>query len=178
MHNEEATIQSGRVIPVKDVQQLPQYEGGKIVGYTTTESWTSVNVGVELSVKPTIHNDGEITLDVKITDDDAPNVGDATVGSHFQTVGRSTQTKLRLKDGETIVMGGFIKQKENGSENKLMFFNKLPIIGKLFQKKASSKTRDELIIFLTAYLVNKDNEKPEDEKQKISSDLLKYNLHN
>ncbi len=181
MHNEEATIQSGRVIPVKDVQQLPQYEeggSGKIVGYTTTESWTSVNVGVELSVKPTIHNDGEITLDVKITDDDAPNVGDATVGSHFQTVGRSTQTKLRLKDGETIVMGGFIKQKENGSENKLMFFNKLPIIGKLFQKKASSKTRDELIIFLTAYLVNKDNEKPEEEKQKISSDLLKYNLHN
>ncbi len=178
VHNEQATIQSGRTIPVKDVKQNPQYEGGKIVGYTSEESWTSVNVGVELSVKPLIHNDGEITLDIKITDNDAPNVGDINVGAHFITTGRSTQTKLRLKDGETIVMGGFIKQKENGSQNKLMFFNQLPIIGKLFQKKSSSKTRDELIIFLTVYLVNKETETPESEKQKISSDLLKYSLHN
>lgn len=177
VHNEQATIQSGRTIPVKDVKQNPQYEGGKIVGYTSEESWTSVNVGVELSVKPLIHNDGEITLDIKITDNDAPNVGDINVGAHFITTGRSTQTKLRLKDGETIVMGGFIKQKENGSQNKLMFFNQLPIIGKLFQKKSNTKSRDELIIFLTVYLVNKDNETPEAEQQKISSDLLKYNLN-
>jgi type II secretory pathway component GspD/PulD (secretin) len=177
VHNEQATIQSGRTIPVKDVKQNPQYEGGKIVGYTSEESWTSVNVGVELSVKPLIHNDGEITLDIKITDNDAPNVGDINVGAHFITTGRSTQTKLRLKDGETIVMGGFIKQKENGSQNKLMFFNQLPIIGKLFQKKSNSRSRDELIIFLSVYLVNKDPETPESEKIKISSDLLKYNLH-
>ncbi len=177
VHNEQATIQSGRTIPVKDVKQNPQYEGGKIVGYTSEESWTSVNVGVELSVKPLIHNDGEITLDIKITDNDAPNVGDINVGAHFITTGRSTQTKLRLKDGETIVMGGFIKQKENGSQNKLMFFNQLPIIGKLFQKKSNTRSRDELIIFLTVYLVNKDNETPEAEQQKISSDLLKYNLN-
>lgn len=178
VHNEQATIQSGKTIPVKDVKQNPQYEGGKIVGYTSEESWTSVNVGVELSVKPTIHNDGEITLDIKITDNDAPNVGDTNVGGHFITTGRSTQTKLRLKDGETIVMGGFIKQKDTGSANKLMFFNKLPIIGKLFQKKANSTTRDELIIFLTVFLVNRENETPEAEQQKISTDLLKYNLHN
>ncbi|OGM07272.1 MAG: hypothetical protein A2008_00120 [Candidatus Wallbacteria bacterium GWC2_49_35] len=178
VHNEQATIQSGKTIPVKDVKQNPQYEGGKIVGYTSEESWTSVNVGVELSVKPTIHNDGEITLDIKITDNDAPNVGDTNVGGHFITTGRSTQTKLRLKDGETIVMGGFIKQKDTGSANKLMFFNKLPIIGKLFQKKANSSTRDELIIFLTVFLVNRENETPEAEQQKISTDLLKYNLHN
>jgi len=176
VHNETATIQSGKDIPVKDVQQMPQYEGGKIVGYTSQESWTSAHIGIELTVKPTIHNDGEITLDVKMTQNDA-DLTNVQVGSHFVTTGKSTQTKLRVKDGETAVMGGLINLQEGGREEKIPFFNKLPILGRLFQRKIDNKLRTELIIFLTAFLVNKDDEgSNKEENQKISSEILKPSL--
>lgn len=173
---QKATIQSGKDIPVKDVQQNPQYEGGKIVGYTSQESWSNAHIGIELTVQPTIHSDGEITLDVKVTQNDA-DLTNVQVGSHFVTTGKSTQTILRLKDGETIVMGGLINAQDGDTHVSMPFFSKLPLIGKLFQKNTDNKTRTELIIFLTAFLVNRDDVSQTAENQKISSDMLKYQLH-
>jgi len=172
---ETATIQSGKDIPVKDVVQNPQYEGGKIVGYTSQETWTSAHIGIELKVKPLIHNDGEITLDVSVTQNDA-DLTNVQVGSHFVTTGKSTKTILRVKDGETVVMGGLISAQEGGRVEALPYFNKIPILGKLFQKTTDNKNRNELIIFLTAFLVNRDDESQESENQKISTDMIKYSL--
>lgn len=171
---QSATIHSGKTIPIKDVKQNPQYEGGKIIGYTSEETWTSAQIGITLDVKPTIHNDGEVTLDVDIKQDDA-DLTNVQVGSHFVTTGKNTKTMLRLKDGETIVMGGLINMSEGGSDSKVPFFSKLPILGKLFQKSTNNKSRNELIIFLTAFLVNKDDpDESSKNYEKITSDMIKY----
>lgn len=165
---EEANIHSGKSIPVRDVVQNPQYEGGKVVGYTSQETWTAVDIGITLKVKPTLHHDGDITLQINVKQDDA-DLTNVQTGSHFVTTGKEQTTKLRIRDGETVVMGGLINTQRGENHIRLPFFSKIPVVGRFFKNETDNKLRSELILFLTAFLVNKDDVEVVKESKKIDS---------
>ena len=66
---------------------------------------------------------------------------------------RSADTTVRLKDGETMVIGGLIGSEESRSLSKVPFLGDLPILGAFFRNVRTSKTDSEIMIFLTAHVL-------------------------
>ncbi|WP_395144052.1 type II secretion system protein GspD [Armatimonas sp.] len=110
-----------------------------------------VNVGVELNVTALANPDGTILLKVN------PEVGSLTQidtlanGISLPRISRRTvQTSVRLKDGETLVIGGLIGENEATALRKVPLLGDLPLLGQLFRRNARDKGRSELVIILKA----------------------------
>ena len=63
-------------------------------------------------------------------------------------------TKLRIKDGDTIAIGGLMKKKEESRITKIPILGSIPLLGYLFRKTDISKSKTELIIFLTVRIIS------------------------
>ena len=61
---------------------------------------------------------------------------------------------VRIKDGETLVIGGMIKESEQKTVQKIPFFGDLPLVGPLFRSTSTSKTKNELVIMITPKILN------------------------
>lgn len=131
-------------------------------GGTTTESTGDperTRTGVSLRVTPQINIDtGEITMFLY------PKVTEAAAGNPLTVAGktyqfrdpeeRSTKTTVRVKDGETVVIGGLIRSEFNQSNSSLPFFSDIPIIGAFFRHKDKAKDKDrELLVFITPHIL-------------------------
>lgn len=60
---------------------------------------------------------------------------------------------VRIKDGETLVIGGMIQENETKSVNKIPFLGDLPVIGMFFRSTGTSKSKEEMVIMLTPQIV-------------------------
>jgi type IV pilus assembly protein PilQ len=138
---------------------------------TTTEATTGTTsatperteTGVVLRVTPQINQEtGEITMLVY------PKVGEAVQGSAFTSDGksfqfrdpeeRSTKTIVRIKDGDTIIIGGLIRSEFNETLTKLPILGDIPVVGSLFRHRSKSKDKErELLVFITPHII-KDKE--------------------
>ena len=61
---------------------------------------------------------------------------------------------IRIKDGETLVIGGMIQETEQKTVHKIPFLGDLPVIGTIFRSTSSSKTKNELVIMITPKILN------------------------
>ncbi len=66
---------------------------------------------------------------------------------------KQSSTIVRLRDSETIVMGGLIQNSTTKSTRKIPLLGDIPWLGKLFQGKVNAKQKKELVIFLTPTIV-------------------------
>jgi len=133
-----------------------------LLGTQVTQNGTAlttgkVNVGVELNVTAIGNPDGTITMKVN------PEVGSllqliqTSSGISLPRIARRTvQTSVRVKDGETLVIGGLLGENEVQAVRKVPLLGDLPILGTLFRRDSSDKSRSELVIVLTARLVKDD----------------------
>ena len=69
---------------------------------------------------------------------------------------------IRIKDGETLVLAGLIKENETQTTQKMPFLSDLPFIGVFFRGNASNKSREELVIMVTPHII-KDGQSTEEE---------------
>lgn len=140
---------------------------------TTTEASTSTTqaeperaqTGVILRVTPQINVDiGEITMFIY------PQVSEAIQGSTLTSSGqtfqykdpeiRCTKSVVRVKDGETIVLGGLIRNEVNTVITKLPILGDLPVIGALFRHKGGTSDKNkqrELLVFITPKIIKENN---------------------
>ena len=110
-----------------------------------------VDVGVKLSVTPLTGGNGEITARV------APEVSNITeldlqTGLPVLSTRRS-DTTVRVKDGETIVIGGLTLDQEQVTKGKIPFFGDLPLLGGLFQSRKKTTVKTELVVFVTPHIL-------------------------
>jgi len=126
---------------------------GQGTASTTTTSAERVETGVSLRVTPQINSDnGDITMFVY------PKVKDATT-STFNTAykdpeERSTKSTVRIKDGETVVIGGLIRHDRSETLTKLPILGDIPVVGLLFRHKNKDKDRErELLVFITPRII-------------------------
>jgi general secretion pathway protein D len=146
----------------------------------TPREFVTQDIGVSLEVKPTTYPDQRIDLDVtkaqvidfdgfidygvpivtKLAEEYNPVV--LTPGTINQPVfnTRSIVTRLQILDGQTAVLGGLLREDTQEIHDKVPVLGDLPLIGRLFQSKVSSRIKKNLIIFITAKLI-KSNGKPE-----------------
>ncbi len=106
--------------------------------------------GIILRCTPQVNEDGEITAHVH-TEVSTPYYVDTLKTYRFQD--RSADTTVRLKDGETMVIGGLIGKEESRQMEKVPFLGDIPILGALFRSISHSKQDTEVTIFLTARVV-------------------------
>jgi len=116
--------------------------------------------GTKLRVTPQVNSDAEeITLFVEIIVKDTAassfTISEASYisGDIQDPEERTTRTVVRLKNGETLFMGGLIKRKTTDIKTKVPLFSKIPFFGSLFRHKDKDSTERELLIFLTPHIV-------------------------
>lgn len=104
---------------------------------------------LELKVTPTITNDGRVFLNMNVKKDELSGFVDTGVGQVPRIAKREVNTAVLVDDGQTVVVGGVYEFKNNQDLSKVPFLGDIPIIGNLFKKKGRSKSKAELLIFVT-----------------------------
>lgn len=134
-------------------------------GFTTTSDATTglvtqqrltQSVGISLEITPYVSNDGTITMSL------APNIsaiaGTAPDGSTLTSSTNVSVAQVRVKDGESIILGGLIQESDtSGTGNKVPFLGDLPGIGQFFRSSNSNdKSRSEAIVVVTPRILKED----------------------
>jgi type IV pilus assembly protein PilQ len=116
-----------------------------IIQATENVASTTIDATLSLEVTPTVSYNNFITMDVKVTDDTAP--------TQFRIRKKSLNTKLMIKNGDTVVIGGIYTENQGLDESGIPGLRRLPILGWLFKAQRVTNTRTELLIFLTPSVV-------------------------
>lgn len=138
----EAIINVGSSVPVPEVTTN---------NTSTTTEYKYRDAGIILKYTPRINADGTITATIH-TEVSTPQYVEDLKAYRFNT--RSADTIVTVKDGEPMVIGGLIGAEEAKSVSKIPILGDLPILGALFKNHRKSKTESELLIFLTAHVIN------------------------
>ncbi|MER3554902.1 MAG: type II and III secretion system protein [Meiothermus sp.] len=107
--------------------------------------------GLLVRVRPQITNDGNVLLEVFTQAGDDPTAGPTP--DSIRVPQQTTLSKLRLKDGQTVVLGGLIQKTTNNTETKVPLLGDIPLLGELFKQSKKSTKDDELIVIITANIV-------------------------
>lgn len=142
IQGKEAVINIGSEVPVPTVSTTNS---------TITTSIKYREAGIILKCTPRVNEDGIITVKVH-TEVSSPMYVEDMKAYRFQK--RSADTIVRLKDGQTMVIGGLIGSDEAKQMSKVPFLGDIPILGNLFKHIQKSKSDTEVMIFLTAREVN------------------------
>lgn len=141
VNNRPAKIQSGSKIPFSITTVAATG--------VATQSFQFVDVGILLSVTPTISADNRIRMLVK------PEVslpGSVTAAGP-EINSRNAETEVLVRDGETIVIGGLIDETMIESASKVPLLGDIPVLGTFFRNTSDTKRRTELLIFVTPHII-------------------------
>lgn len=146
LNNKKAEIKITTQIPFVTTSIAAGGSGSvqQSVGFTTT--------GITLTVTPTINADGHITLQVK-PEVSRPGAREPVTGARGSN-SRSTDTTVLVRNGETIVIGGLISDSQDESTKKVPLLGDIPVLGWLFKSKSSTRTRQELLVFVTTRIMS------------------------
>ncbi len=124
----------------------------------STVTTNKVNVGVTLNVTPRVGKDG--TMTIKMTPSLSILRGFQTViggGQLPQTSDRKADLVFNMLDGETIAIGGLISDQDKKSYGGIPILRDLPIIGRIFSRTETTRSRKEIVFFVTAKIVDSKN---------------------
>jgi MSHA type pilus biogenesis protein MshL len=151
MNGQTAMINVGRVISYWELTGLSA--GAEVGQPIVFPEQKTVLLGLTMGVTPYISSDDFVTLQV------LPIVTDASTFSEFQFENqtlkapnidiRETSTQVRIKNGETVVIGGLITSKKTDTVHKIPVLGDLPLLGYFFKRKEKTEQRAELVILLT-----------------------------
>jgi len=119
-----------------------------------TEKIQGVDVGVKLRVRPLTGGGGEITLTIDPEGTEVSNVVEIDPQTGLPVLStRQTGTTVRVKDGETVMIGGLTQYQTEDRVTRIPVLGELPLIGGLFRSRNRSTVRSELVVFLTPHIL-------------------------
>ena len=145
--NQEATIIVGQEVPF--IRNTRTTDTGQTINTIEYE-----DIGIILHVTPHINPEGLVILDVapeisSISDSTVP-ISETVNATVFNK--RSAQTRVAIRDGQTIVIGGLMEDRLVDTVQKVPFLGDLPLIGGMFRRIVKTKVKTELLIFLTPHV--------------------------
>ncbi|MFQ6098033.1 MAG: secretin N-terminal domain-containing protein, partial [Armatimonadota bacterium] len=150
MDNTEATISIGESIPYQ--ASLSETAGG-----TTLTEVGFQDVAIELTVTPHINSVAragqrkEISLDVSQTINSLIDIDPVLRAP--RTASRSAETSVVVLDGQTVVIGGIMSDRDSLTIKRVPILSKIPWIGNLFKSKEKQRQKTELMVFLTPHVI-------------------------
>ncbi|MFA6464653.1 MAG: type II secretion system secretin GspD [Desulfurivibrionaceae bacterium] len=151
LNNEQAFVNVGDQVPIVTSttdRGLDTSVVDKTVQYKDT--------GTILKVRPRINHDGLIILDV---DQQVSAATKNTLGGTDSPIisTRELKTKLAVKNGQSIMMGGLIKKGITNEENKIPLLGDIPVLGWAFKYGKKSNAKTELLVMITPYVIESDD---------------------
>ncbi|MDX8387473.1 MAG: hypothetical protein R8M46_02920 [Ghiorsea sp.] len=147
LNNQSSLIKVGTDQPFFSQTTTPGTGGSAA---TVTESVRVVTVGLVLAVTTQISADGWVMLDASPIITRLVGTATSPGGSTAPILDiKQASTLVRLRDGETVVIGGLIQDETTENERKVPFLGDIPLLGGLFTGSFKHKKRSELVIFLT-----------------------------
>jgi len=151
LDNEEAEIVVGKEVPF----QTGSYTSSGTAGTAgvPTNPFNTIdrkNVGLSLKVKPQINEGNEVFLEIDQEVSDVIPKGDAV---DIQTSKRQIKTSVMVGDGNIIVLGGLLTERETEVESKVPFLGDIPGLGALFRSTSSQREKVNLMVFLRPVIV-------------------------
>ena len=105
---------------------------------------------LELKVTPTITNDGRVFLNMGVKKDELDGfISVGSFGEVPQIAKREVNTAVLVDDGQTVVIGGVYEFSDSNDIAKVPFLGDIPVLGNLFRNKSRTKTKAELLVFVT-----------------------------
>jgi general secretion pathway protein D len=152
LDNQTATIAVGTQQPIRTGETTNL----NTVGNSTTTTYQYKDTGVQLSVQPSVNSGDLVTMDISqaVTD-----VGDEdTVTGQRAFLQRQISSKVAVRSGEAVVLGGLIKDNSSSGRSGVPLLSSLPVVGGLFGATTSSSGRTELLVVITPKVVRSDPE--------------------
>jgi general secretion pathway protein D len=147
MDNEEAKIVVGQNVPFRTGSTVSGSQG-------TTNPFTTIqreDVGLTLEVTPHINNDNLVRLSIhqEVSEVDASSLSiGSEAAADLITNKRTIDTTILVDNGEVIILGGLIRDKETTAVSKVPFLGSIPLLGMLFRSKTYSTEKQNLMVFL------------------------------
>lgn len=155
--NKEAEIAVGQKVPfqlgVNQAQLAAALQSGNTNAANLTQLTGSISrekVELRLSVKPHIGDDGDIRLEIN---QQAEELAGTSSSAGPITSTRSQKTSVVAKDEETLVLGGIMQDRELEQVSKVPLLGDVPILGQLFRSTTKTKTKVNLLVFLTPHVI-------------------------
>jgi len=141
LDNAEARINQGTLIPFSQISA----QGVQTVFQEAK---------LQLLVVPHVTADGSVSMHVKINRDE-PDFNQTSARGDPTILKREAETDLLVMDGHTAVIGGIYSRNTGRNLDQIPVLGDIPVLGVLFQRRRSSDSRSELVIFLTPRIVNR-----------------------
>ena len=124
------------------------YGGGYSGGYSPSSQYSQLNVGIGLDVTPYITPDGLVVMEINQNIDEIS--GYSTIGTDKvpNTSTRTASSTVSVRNGETIILGGFIRSAKSKSRSGVPVLKDIPLLGALFRNSSSSNERRELLVLM------------------------------
>lgn len=173
-NNLRATINVAKTIPyVGSVEREEDPDTGRI---TYSYEYEYADEGVNLEVTPLVNSDGTITLDLR------PEVKEVDITTLTGLDGqalpitdvRVAETKITLKDGQTAVIGGLIREKGFNQTAKVPFLGDIPLLGHFFRSTYQRKEKTELVILVSPRIVGTRYQKDSGKREEALTEELAW----
>ncbi len=153
LDNEEAIIEVGEKVPVQLNTNMSQ--GGMVQGSVQRE-----NVTTKLTIKPFVSPDSDkvqMQIDQEVAGLSNTNVADAGASElakvSIATTTRKIKTSIVVDSGDTAVLGGLMKDEDSNTITKIPILGDIPILGWLFKSNRQSKSKINLVVFITPQII-------------------------
>mgnify|MGYP003945831241 CR=1 FL=1 len=164
LNNKDASINVGKQIPVVSAVLNSPY--GSVVGGGTDGTGTGTGVGgynpssyvqfrdtgIKLNVTPRVNPGGLVYMEISQEESTPGETQDAT--GNVPVDRRSIETEIAVQSGETVLLGGLIKETRLDGKKGVPGLSKIPLIGRLFGSTDTGSTRQELLVLITPTVID------------------------
>lgn len=151
VNNQEAKIHVGE----REAYITSTTTTGSTGQNTVAESVNFIDTGIELSVTPTINDDGFVTMKIKPQISSVKRYLTTAQGNSIPIVDTSeAETTVIVKDDTTVLIAGLRRDEWSKEDKRVPYFSKLPIFGPLFRSGTKGKERTEVIVLLTPHITD------------------------
>ncbi len=162
LNNKESLIYVGETVSVQTSSTIT--DGG-----TTKNSYKREDVGLTLKVKPRISSNNKVMLNINTIVEGIKNINSANFNPN--TNKKEVKTSAIVNNGESVILGGLIENKNEKKLKKVPYVGDIPLIGELFKNRLLNNRNKNLIVIVTPYIVpkNKDLTYVRNELSKLKS---------
>lgn len=167
LDGQEASIHIGSSEPYVVTSEDP------VTGFVT-ESTNFIDVGIKLIVTPKIGQDNHITMAIHPEVSSSRRVAEANNALAVDTT--EADTTLTVKDGQTVVLGGLMKQNTKKTVKKIPLLGDIPILGLLFRNMNEENVKKELMVFITPHILTADGKIARDPRERQIEQIVRETI--
>jgi type IV pilus secretin PilQ/predicted competence protein len=152
LNNVPSTIKSERILRIA-LPSSTNIASGSGAAAGTAVATEKIPVGINLTVTPQVSSDGFVLMNIKVKSSSIANSSTVSGGTAgvipFDELNREAEANVLVRDGETIVIGGILKDVDSDSQSGIPYLKDIPVFGWLFRNWRFQKDFEELVVFIT-----------------------------